>query len=103
MAIASTHWLCAEDVSTVFAVATPTLELYSLRGVLPSFVDGRGRRLYDPQAVAAIFRRRGAVVPQPGPRSFGVLGSVTLGAPPVQAAGQGKTVALGARPAPISR
>jgi hypothetical protein len=80
----STHWLCAEDVSAVFAVAPSTLELYSLRGTLPSFVE-RGRRLYDAQAVATIFRRRGAALAQPAAGSFGVLGAVTLGEAPVSA------------------
>jgi hypothetical protein len=82
---ASTHWLCAEDVSAVFAVAPSTLELYSLRGALPSFVDDRGRRRYDLQAVAGIFRRRGVVVAQPQAGSFGVLGALTLGAAPAPA------------------
>ena len=77
---AAAHWLLAEDVSAVFAVAPATLELYSLRGALPSFVDDRGGRRYDPQAVAAIFRRRGEFVTAPALGSFGVLGSISLGA-----------------------
>jgi hypothetical protein len=75
-------WLVAEEAAAIFAVAPSTLELYSVRGALPSFLDEDGRRRFDPGAVAAIFRRRGVPVAAVAARSLGVLGALTLGEAP---------------------
>jgi hypothetical protein len=77
--LTSATWSSADDLSIVFAVSPGTLELYRQRGTLASYVDARGRRLYDGAAVGAIFRRRGAPAVQTLAGSFGRLGEVTLG------------------------
>lgn len=75
----------------MFAVAPSTLELYGQRGTVPFFTDGQGRRLFDAEAVASIFRRRGTSPVVAPERSFGRLGSVTLGEPPLTAPPTGRS------------
>lgn len=52
------RWLAAKEVSKVFAVGTPQLFAFSRRGNLPSRFDHDGTRLFDTQAIAALFPRR---------------------------------------------
>lgn len=79
MSTAAGSWLSATEISAVLAVSPSTLELYALRGTLPSHVDGLGRRLFDVAAAGAIFRRRTAHAPAAQRGSFGRLGEIALG------------------------
>jgi hypothetical protein len=75
----ASQWSSAEQLSATFAVTPATLELYRLRATLASTVDGRGQRVFDAAAVATLFRRRSAPLPQLPDGSFGRLGEISLG------------------------
>jgi hypothetical protein len=77
---ASAAWMTADEICALYAVSPDSLALYRQRGTLASQLRG-GRPVYDAQAAATIFRRRGVATSVTDERSFGRLGTVTLGEP----------------------
>lgn len=75
-------WRYAEDLAREYAVTPATLELYRARGTLASTTRAGGR-LFDATSVARLFRRRAESGTAVSGGSYGALGSVVLGVPPV--------------------